>query len=65
MYFFFQAIEKLCPTMKKQCDFLLVAELDHSYREIYLEFMKKEKDLEDIKIQIEHLSTEQNHAESK
>jgi hypothetical protein len=41
---FLQAIEKLSPSMKSECDLLRNRELDRSFIEVIQEFINKEKE---------------------
>jgi hypothetical protein len=41
---FLQAIEKLSPSMKSECDLLRNRELDRSFIEVIQEFISKEKE---------------------
>ena len=49
--------------MQTDCDVVREAELDHSFRDVYLEFWKAEKELENIKLQLDQLSIEQRNIE--
>ncbi|CAG2210990.1 unnamed protein product [Mytilus edulis] len=49
------AIEVICPSMKTDCETLKLAHIDHSVHDIYLEFVKNEKQMEEMKQQQEEL----------
>ncbi|XP_071145001.1 uncharacterized protein [Mytilus edulis] len=49
------AIEIICPSMKSDCKTLKDADIDHSVHNIYVEFVKKEKQMEEMKQQQEEL----------
>ncbi|CAC5358038.1 ANK [Mytilus coruscus] len=59
-----KAIETLCPTMKSDCITLQNADLDCSFHEIYVEFVKKEKQLEELTAQVETLNLEIQNIQS-
>ncbi|XP_071145000.1 serine/threonine-protein phosphatase 6 regulatory ankyrin repeat subunit B-like [Mytilus edulis] len=59
-----KAIEILCPTMKVDCSILQNADLDYSFHDIYVEFVKKEKQMEELTAQIETLNCERQNRES-
>lgn len=60
-----QAIETLCPTMKSDCTTLQNSDLDYSFHEIYVEFVKKEKQLEELTVQVETLNLEIHNIQCK
>lgn len=62
---FFQAIEILCPSMKSDCETLKRVDLDHSFHEIYVEFVKKEKQMEELTDQVETLNLERQNMQCK
>ncbi|CAC5358030.1 unnamed protein product [Mytilus coruscus] len=59
-----KAIEILCPTMKSYCITLQNAELDYSFHEIYVEFVKKENQIEELTTQVESLNLERQNIQS-
>ena len=54
---------KLDKTMQTDCDVVREAELDHSFRDVYLEFWEAEKELENMKLQLDQLNIEQSNIE--
>ncbi|CAC5390468.1 unnamed protein product [Mytilus coruscus] len=66
------AIEIICPPMKTDCETLKDAHIDHSVHDIYLEFVKNEKQMEEMKqkhdelvAQVEVLNVERQNIESR
>ncbi|VDI72393.1 Hypothetical predicted protein [Mytilus galloprovincialis] len=59
-----KAIDILCPTMKVDCITLQNADLDYSFHDIYVEFVKKEKQMEELTAQVEALNCERQNIES-
>ncbi|XP_063408881.1 ankyrin-3-like [Mytilus trossulus] len=65
------AIEIICPPMKTDCETLKLAHIDHSVHDIYLEFVKNEKQMGEMKqqqkelvAQVEILNVERQNIES-
>ena len=54
---------KLDKTMQTDCDVVREAELDHSFRDAYLEFWEAENELENMKLQLDQLHIEQRNIE--
>ncbi|CAC5384966.1 unnamed protein product [Mytilus coruscus] len=59
-----KALEILCPSMKSDCKTLQKVDLDHSFHEIYVEFVKKEKQMEELTAQVETLNLERKNMQS-
>ncbi|XP_063408879.1 uncharacterized protein LOC134692355 [Mytilus trossulus] len=59
-----KAIEIICPTMKSDCTSLENADLDNSFHDIFVEFVKKEKEIEEIYVAVETLNLERNNIQS-
>ena len=49
--------------MQTDCDVVREAVLDHSFRDVYLEFWEAEKELENMKLQLDQLNIEQRNIE--
>jgi len=49
--------------MQRDCDVVREAELDHSFRDVYLDFLKAEKELKNMKLQLDQLNIEQRNIE--
>ncbi|CAC5385978.1 unnamed protein product [Mytilus coruscus] len=53
-----KAIEILCPTMKSDCQILQNVDLHNSFHDIYVEFIKKEKQMKELTAKVETLNLE-------
>lgn len=51
--------------MKSDCTSLQNADLDYSFHEIYVEFVKKERQIEELTTQVETLNLERNNIQCK
>lgn len=51
--------------MESDCSTLLNADLDYSFHDIYVEFVKKEKQIEELTAQFETLNLERQNFECK
>lgn len=51
--------------MKSDCTTLQNSDLDYSFHEIYVEFVKKEKQLEELTAQVETLNLEIHNIQCK
>lgn len=51
--------------MKSDCTSLRNADLDNSFHEIYVDFVKKEKQMEELFVQVETLNLERNNIQCK
>lgn len=51
--------------MKSECKKLQHADLDYSFHEMYVEFAKKEKQIEELTTQVETLNLERQNIQCK